>query len=133
LLANTLANQRAREAKAFEAIFCGDGLLHEGSHSSIVFVKNETLIFPQLTNRILPSITRSVVLGLAHQESIEVETRSCREGELLGFDEVLMLGTGVEIVPITSINGRKIRHGYVGPITRRLQKAFRRLVETRRS
>jgi ribosomal protein L21 len=67
---------------------------------------------------------------LAAAESIEVETRSCSEGELFEFDEVLMLGTGVEIVPITAVNGRKIRDGYPGPVTKRLQNAFRLLVGT---
>src|SRR2546426_10990255 len=125
LLPNTLAHQRAREAGAFEAIFSRDGLLQEGSHSSILFVKKDVLICPPLTNRILPSITRSVVLELAGAESIKIETRPCREGELFKFDEILMLGTGVEIVPITAVNGQKIRQGYVGPITRRVQSAFK--------
>src|ERR1051326_7102220 len=128
LLPNVLAHQRAREAGAFEAIFCRDGLLQEGTHSSILFAKGDVLVCPPLTNRILPSVTRSIAIGLAEAESIEVETHSCREGELFGFDEVIMLGTGVEIVPIMEINGRKIRHGYVGPITKRLQEAFRKLV-----
>src|SRR5882724_8986062 len=128
LLPNTLAHQRAREAGAFEAIFSGDGLLQEGSHSSILFVEKDVLICPPLTNRILPSITRSVVIDLALAESIEVDTRSCREGELFEFDEVMMLSTSAEIVPITSVNGRKIRQGYVGPVTRRLQTAFRRVI-----
>jgi len=39
-----------------------------------------------------------------------------------------MLGTGSEIVPITTVNRRKIAAGVPGPITRRLQSAFRRLV-----
>jgi D-alanine transaminase len=128
LLPNILANQRAREAGAFEAILCGDGLLHEGSHSSILFVKNNVLICPPLTNRLLPSITREVVIGLALADSIEVETRPCREGELFEFDEVLMLGTATEIVPITAVNKRAIGTGEAGSIARRLQGAFRRLV-----
>ena len=133
LLPNTLARQRAKEAGAFEAIFCCDGLLHEGSRSSILFVKKDRLVCPPLTNRVLPSVTRSVVIGLAMAESIEVETRPCRESELLEFDEVMMLGTGVEIVPITAINGRKIRQGQVGPITKCLQKAFRAAVNASRT
>jgi len=128
LLPNTLAHQQAREAGAFEAIFSRDGLLQEGSHSSILFVEKEVLVCPPLTTRILPSITRNVVIDLALEESIEVTTRPCREAELFQFDEVIMLGTGVEIVPITSVNGQQIRQGYIGPITRRLQKAFRALV-----
>ena len=125
LLPNILARQQAHEAGAFEAIFTRDGLLQEGSHSSILFVKKDVLVCPTLTNRILPSITREVVIKCAAAESIEYEIRSCREGELATFDEVMMLGTGVEIVPMTSVNGRKIRHGYPGRITRKLQKAFR--------
>ena len=127
LLPNVLAYQRAREAKAFEAIFYRDGLLQEGSHSSILFVRKDVLICPPLTNRILPSVTRKVILELAQAESIEAEVRQCPEAELPQFDEIIMLGTGVEIVPITAVNGQKIRHGYVGPVTRKLQAAFRNL------
>jgi D-alanine transaminase len=130
LLPNILAHQKATEAGAFEAIFWGDGLLHEGTHSSILFVKGRRLVCPALTNRLLPSVTRSVVIELAIAESIRVDERPCREGELLEFDEILMLGTGVEIVPITTINGRKIRHGMVGQITRQLQSAFTRTVNS---
>jgi len=128
LLANVLASQKAREAGAFEAIFYADGLLQEGTHSSILFVKKDVVICPPLTNRILPSVTRSVVIGLAATESIDVEIRPCREGELSEFDEILMVGTGSEIIPITAVHGQKVRHGYPGPVAKRLQGAFRRLV-----
>ena len=95
----------------------------------MLFVAKDVLVCPPLTNFVLPSITRNVVIDLAVAESIEVETRPCREGELFTFDEVMMLSTAVEIVPITAVNGRKIRQGQVGPITRRLQGVFRALVE----
>ena len=124
LLPNTLARQQAQEAGAFEAIFSRDGLLQEGSHSSILFVKENALVCPPLTCRILPSVTRSVVIDIALGESIKVETRPCREAELFNFDEIMMLSTAVEIVPITAVSGRKIQRGSGGPITRRLQRAF---------
>jgi branched-subunit amino acid aminotransferase/4-amino-4-deoxychorismate lyase len=98
--------------------------LQEGSHSSILFVKEDVLVVPPLTCRILPSVTRSVVLELTAAESIAVEIRPCAESELFEFDEVLMLGTGVEIVPIISVNGRKIGRGLPGPVARKLQAAF---------
>jgi D-alanine transaminase len=127
LLPNTLAHQKAKEAGAFEAIFCADGLLLEGTHSSILFVKEEVLICPALTNRILPSVTRSIVLSLAEADSIDVEIRPCREGEVFEFQEMLMLGTGSEIVPIIALNSRRIGAGAPGRITRLLQKAFSNL------
>jgi D-alanine transaminase len=128
LLANTLASQQAAEAGAHEAIFRRDGVLQEGTHSSILFVKDNYLMAPPLTVFILPSVTRNVVLSLAHEESIRTTLQPCLEGELWGFQELLMLGTGSEIIPITTVNRRKIGTGFPGPITRKLQSAFRRLV-----
>ena len=130
LLPNVLANQQAIEAGAHEAIFRRDGVLHECSHSSILFVKNNVLIAPPLTTFVLPSVTRNVVLSLAHDESIRTTCEPCLERELWNFQEILMVGTGSEIIPITTVNGRKIGNGTPGPITRRLQSAFRILVGT---
>jgi D-alanine transaminase len=128
LLANALANQQAFEAGAHEAIFRRDGVLHEGTHSSILFVKNNVLIAPPLTSFVLPSVTRSVAFSLAHDESIRSTIQPCLEREVFEFQEILMLGSGLEIVPVTTVNGRKVGSGVPGPITRRLQSAFRRLV-----
>jgi D-alanine transaminase len=128
LLANTLASQQAAEAGAYEAIFRRDGVLQEGTHSSILFVKDNFLIAPPPTVFMLPSVTRNVVLSLAHEESIRTTIEPCLERELWAFQELLMLGTGSEIIPITTVNRRKIGTGVPGPITRKLQRAFQRLV-----
>jgi branched-subunit amino acid aminotransferase/4-amino-4-deoxychorismate lyase len=103
-------------------------VLHEGTHSSILFVKDNYLIAPPLTVFMLSSVTRNVVLALAHEESIRTTIQPCLESELWTFQELLMLGTGSEIIPITSVNSRKIGTGVPGPVTRKLQSAFRRLV-----
>jgi D-alanine transaminase len=129
LLANTLAHQQAHEAGAFEAIFARNGVLQEGSHSSILFVKDNVLISPPLTNHILAGITRSVVHSVAAAESISTATRSCHEDELPEFQEVLMVGTTVDIVPITVVNGRPIGGGAPGPIARKLQSALHKLTQ----
>src|SRR5205814_500410 len=114
LLPNVLAGQEARERGAYEAIFSRDGLVQEGSHSSILFAQKGVLIAPPLTNRVLPSITRRVVLDLAEVQSIKTEIRTCGESELAHFDEVLMVGTGSEIIPMISVNGEAVGGGAVG-------------------
>ena len=129
LLPNTMASQQAFEAEAFEAIFSRDGFLLEGSHSSIFFVKDNVLVCPPLTNLVLPGVTRDVVLSLASAESISVHIRPCHENEVAGFQEVLMLGTTSEIVPITKVNGIPIGGCIPGSVTRKLQSAFGRIVE----
>lgn len=128
LLAQTLATQQAAESGAHEAIFRRDGVLQEGSYSSILFVKDDFLIAPPLTTFILPSVTRNVVLALAHDESIRSLIQPCLEREVWGFQEILMVGSGSEIIPITTVNGRRIGNGAPGLVTRRLQRAFRNLV-----
>jgi len=78
LLANILANQQAIEAGAHEAIFRRDGALQEGTHSSILFVKNNILMAPPQTTYILPSVTRNVVFSLAREESIRTTIEPCQ-------------------------------------------------------
>jgi D-alanine transaminase len=129
LLANTLAHQKAFEAGAFEAIFCRDGMLMEGTHSSVLFVREGTLLAPPLTNYILPSITRQTVLELAVDEGIPVLVRPCLQEELTRFQEALIVGTTVEVTPIIQVDGCQIGVGQPGPITQKLQGAFRRRVE----
>jgi D-alanine transaminase len=128
LLPNVLANERAHEVGAFEALFSRQGILLEGSHSSFIFVRHDRIVAPPLNNLILPGVTRNVVLSLAATAGIPVETRPCLESELSQFTEVMMIGTTVEIVPIIAINGSRIGSGTPGPITRRLQQLFQNAI-----
>jgi branched-chain amino acid aminotransferase len=50
--------------------------------------------------------------------------------DLYTSDECFLTGTGAEIVPVTSVDGRRIGDGSAGPISRRLLADFRRLRET---
>lgn len=132
LLANTMAHQRASEAGAFEAILCRDGMLMEGTHCSVLFVKDSALIAPPLSNYILPSVTRQVVIELAHAEGIPVVLRPCLESELAAFDEVMLIGTTVEVTPVSKVDGRPVRDGKPGSVTGRLRAAFSAMVRRER-
>lgn len=129
LLPNILAFQAAREAGALEALFSRDGVLMEGSRSSMLFVKNGTVFAPPLNNYILGGITRELVLELAAAEKIPVALQPTFESELPGLEEVMIVGTTTEITPVISVNGRAVGDGKAGPITRRLQAALRRFIE----
>ena len=124
LLPNILAFQAAAEAGAFEAIFSRDGVLLEGSRSSMLFVKNGKLIFPPLTNYVLGSITRNVVLDLAIAESIPTTIEPFYERDLFTCDEIIMASTTSEVTPITMVNAKPIGTGKPGQIVRKLQQAF---------
>jgi D-alanine transaminase len=70
LLPNCLANQQAAEAGAFEALFVRDGVVLEGSHTSLFAVLGGEVRTAPLTNYVLPGITRAVVLELCREQGI---------------------------------------------------------------
>jgi D-alanine transaminase len=129
LLPNILAFQRAREASAAEAVLSRDGVLLEGTRSSMLFVRGGKVIVPPLNNYILGSVTRQVVLELAEQEGIPVAIQPFFETDVDHLDEMMTVGTNSEIIPVTRIDDRPVGTGVPGPITRRLQAAFRKLTD----
>ncbi|HET9986470.1 MAG TPA: D-amino acid aminotransferase [Longimicrobiales bacterium] len=127
LLPNVLANQAAHEAGAFEALFVRDGVLIEGSHSNLMGVVDGTVVTYPKCNYILGGITRDVVLDLARRLGIPTREGPILEDRLADVTELFLSGTTTEVMPITRLDGRPVADGKVGPITRRLQAAYREL------
>jgi len=123
-LPNVLANQKAMEAGAYEAVFVREGFVTEGSHSSIVAVFDGTVVAPPLTNHILPSITREAVLPLCRDLGIPVDETPIPRAALPDADELILLGTTTAVMPVVEVEDRTVGDGTPGPITRQLQAAF---------
>jgi len=51
--------------------------------------------------------------------------QAARDDDLFGADEAFLTSTTREVVPIVSVDDRKIRDGKPGPITLKLLQAFR--------
>ncbi len=129
LLPNVLAAQRAWEAGAYEAIFVDNGYITEGAHNNIFAVRDGRLFTPQEGPHILSGITRGLVIEMAKEEGIPVEEGPLSYEALLEADEVFLTGTGVEVLGVVSVDGRRIGSGEVGPMTRRLYEMFMDRVE----
>jgi D-alanine transaminase len=125
LLPNVLANQQAKEAGAFEALFVKDGVLIEGSHSNLFgVVAGELVTFPEC-NYILGGITRRLVLELAQELGIAAREAPIFSHGLDAVEELFLSGTTTEIMPITVLDGSPVGTGDPGPISRRLLQAYR--------
>lgn len=124
LLPNVMANQLAHERGAYEAIFVRDGLLTEGTHTSVFGVIGGELRTHPLTNRILPSITRDVVLELASDAGVEIREVPLSTIELGRVDELFLAGTTADVMPVIAVDGKPVRGGAPGPLTRRLAAAY---------
>jgi len=125
LLPNVLANQEAHAAGAFEALFIKDGVLIEGSHSNLFGVLDGRLITYPSCNYILPGITRALVIDMARQLDIPCAEAPIPWDRINEVQELFLSGTTTEVMPIAAVDDRKIGGGTRGPITARLQQAYR--------
>jgi D-alanine transaminase len=128
LLPNVLASQIAKNKGAFEAIFVRDGTITEGSHTNFCAVLGEKLITHPANHRILAGITRNIVLNLCYELSIPFRETPIRQEELRKASELMLLGTTSEILPVVEVDGRIVGDGKPGPITAKLQHAYRKLI-----
>ena len=126
-LPNVLANQAAMEADAYEALLTREGFVTEGTHSSMAAVVDGAVVTRPLTNHVLPSVTREVLLELCAEQEIPTMERPIAVDELSDADELLLLGTTTGIMPIVQVEDEAVGNGTPGPVVRELQEAFRAL------
>jgi D-alanine transaminase len=120
LLPNVMAKQRAQLAGALEAILIRDGVVTEGTHTSVLGVKNGELLTHPLSPLILPSVTRELVLEVAREQNVRAREDALTEKELFALDELFVAGTTTDVTPIVEVDGRRIGSGKPGPVSRSL-------------
>lgn len=124
LLPNVLAKQKAQDANAFEAIFVRDGWVTEGATSNIFIVKDGVIITPERNHFVLAGVTQQQVVTLARANGRDVRFRPMSISDLFQSDEVFLVGTTIEVLPVIQVNRELIRDGKPGPITITLQNQF---------
>lgn len=127
LLPNVLASQQAKECGAEEAVFVRDGVVTEGSHTNFCAVFGTKVVTHPCTYHILAGITRQIVLELCTDLGIPNEESPIPEERMHDADEMMIVGTTTEIMPIVQVNGWQVGDAKPGPITRKLQQAFARI------
>lgn len=120
-----LASDQARIDGYDEAIMLGDdGQVSEASSSNLFMVRGGVLVTPPVTADILEGVTRQVVIELAAELSVPIETRPIDRTELYSADELFLCGTGVQLAAVTSVDRRSVGSGHAGPITTAIQNAY---------
>ncbi|MFZ5651766.1 MAG: D-amino-acid transaminase [Bacillota bacterium] len=125
LLPNIMAKEAAARAGVQEALFVReDGVVTEGSSTNVFIVKNNTLYTHPANQSILRGVTRAVTLDICFGKGLKVVEKPFILGELLGADEVFLTGTISEIMPIVTVDGRRIGSGVPGPVTKEIYESF---------
>lgn len=101
------------------------GQVTEGSAMNLFLVQNGKLVTTMKSDNILVGITRNTIMELAKDVlGLEVEERAIDRTEIYISDEAFYCGTGAQVSPIASVDGRKLGSGEVGPISKELQKLY---------
>ena len=126
LLPNLMAKQAAKQAGAFEAWLVDDrGYVTEGASTTAWIVdKDGTLVTRELSNAILPGVTRAVMLEAAREAQIKLAERKFTVAEVLAAKEAFLSSATGAAVPVVSIDGHPIGDGTPGPLTRRIRQLY---------
>ena len=123
LIPNVLAAQRGEEAGCDEIVFHRGEYMTEGAHSSILILKDGTLIGPVQNEWILPSITRKHIFEAAEELGIPREERNITMDEFKDADEVIVCSTTKICAAADTFNGRPV--GMKDrELFRKIQKAY---------
>jgi D-alanine transaminase len=124
LLPNTLAKTQAIAAGADEAVFIDAGIVTECSASNIFAIRSGKLSTHPVGPKVLPGITRQILLDLAPKLGIGAEERALTESEVRTADELFITSTTRELSWVSHWNAYPVSPGHCGPLTRRLHEAF---------
>ncbi|GJL62740.1 MAG: branched chain amino acid aminotransferase [Nitrospirales bacterium] len=124
-LNNILAKHEASRAGCFDALMLNmDGCLTECTTSNIFFVCQGQLCTPSTECGILRGVTRDVVMTLAKEEGLSVVEGSFSLEQLLAAEECFLTNTGMEVMPVSQVDGRRIGRSCPGVWTVKLHQLF---------
>jgi branched-chain amino acid aminotransferase len=129
-LNNVLARIEANDAGADEALLLdAQGYVAEATADNIFVLTDQGCVTPPTATN-LKGITRETVIELARDLGVAVVESRFTLVDVWTAREVWLCGTGAEIVPVRSVDGRTIGNGAVGPLTAKIIDAYHRLVRT---
>lgn len=108
LIPNVRASKKAADAGCFEAVLCRDGMVTEGSHTSVMLINNGALVARPLSELILPSVTRKRVLEFCEQLGIPTEIREFSVEEMFAAEEVLVGSATTLVRRASKIDGKDV-------------------------
>jgi branched-chain amino acid aminotransferase len=104
------------------------GTVSEGPGACLMMARNGKISTPPVTAGILESITRDTLITLFQENmGITVVERHIDRTELYTAEEVFVCGSGMDVVPIISVDHITVGNGNKGPVTQAIQDAYFRI------
>ncbi len=125
LMGTVLGKLEARRTGADEVVFVGAaGELREGGSTNLFVRVEDRLETHPLDGRILPGVTRAILLKLAAQRGLPVVERAPRMAKRERWREVFVCGTLTGVQPVIEIDAHPVAGGVTGEWTRQLAAAL---------
>jgi len=130
-LNNIMAKVEAIQSNALEAVMLNEqGYVAECTGDNLFLLKNGVLLTPLISDGALDGITRAVIIELAETLGVPFKEKSLTRYDIYTADECFLTGTAAEVIPVVSLDRRKIGGGKPGEYTKRFLKAFHELAST---
>lgn len=129
LLPNVLAKNQALATGADEAVFIENNLVTECSASNIFAVIGGRLVTHPVGSKVLPGITRAILLESASKLGVSIDERAFSEEQARRADELFITSTTREISWVAQWNGRSVGKAHCGSLTLKLYGALREKVQ----
>ncbi len=119
---------KKREAGAIEILYTKSGNLLEAATCNVFLVKNGVLITPEIN--ILHGITRMKMLEIAERDSYTVLKREVSLEEMNEADEIFLSSSYKDVLPVTTIDEKKVADGKVGEVTKQFISKYQDLLKS---
>lgn len=120
---NLTRYERAHEQGFDEVVLLNErGEIAECTSANIFIVSGDQVWTPPLSSGCLPGITRALLLEAIHVPGITVGENTLLMNDLEAADEVFVTSTTRDLMPVSSVEGLKLRPGR--RVRDRLQQAF---------
>jgi branched-subunit amino acid aminotransferase/4-amino-4-deoxychorismate lyase len=105
------------------------GEVTEATTANVFVVVGGVLVTPPAAGDVLGGVTRDLVLRVARRAGIAVREQALPVRRVRAARELFVTASTVEVLPVVRLEGRAIGDGRPGPLTRRLQAAYRAAVD----
>jgi len=124
LLPNSLLKQQAQDAGAQEALLIRDGYLTEGSASNAYTVIDGVIYTAPKDEKVLPGITRDLVIDLARKGKLKLVEEAVTEQQLCSADEIWVSSSTKEVLPVTLLDNKAVGTGAPGAVWQQIDTLY---------
>ncbi len=122
LLGGFLGLRKATEKGCIEAILINyKGQATEGTRSNLFIIDAKGCTITAPKESVLEGVTRKIIM---EKLGLKIKEHPITPAELFAAREVFITSTSMGVMPIVTIDGKKIRDGAVGPVTKEITTKY---------